>query len=93
MAPVRENSAVPGLKTPLLGSKDPVGGGSIDNGDTKTSPTPIKKTVAFTALYRYASRLDIFAMAVALIASLANGAAFPLLGLLFGSLLNALQGV
>ena len=83
MAPKSAEQA--GLKTPLISKVEA----------TAVNPaaeTAAKKAVPFTALYRYASYLDVVAMVIALISSLINGAAFPLLGILFGNLLNALQG-
>ena len=84
-----KNSEQASLKTPLIAKADSAASNPVATAAAAASPT---KAVPFTALYRYASSLDVFAMVIALISSFINGAAFPLLGILFGNLLNALQG-
>ena len=87
MAPKSAEQA--GLKTPLIAKVEATAVNPVAATAASSTPT---KAVPFTALYRYASYLDVVAMVIALISSLINGAAFPLLGILFGNLLNALQG-
>ena len=55
------------------------------------SAKPKKNAVTFSALFRYATPWDRIGMIIALLAALFNGGVFPLLGILFGQLLNALN--
>ena len=57
----------------------------------KKGPPPVP-SVSFTALFRYATPLDIVLNCVALLAAACGGIVFPLFAILFGSLLSAFNG-
>ncbi|KKK16836.1 hypothetical protein AOCH_000250 [Aspergillus ochraceoroseus] len=52
-----------------------------------------KAQVSFFGLYRYATRMDLFIIAVSILCSIAAGAALPLFTILFGSLASVFQDI
>lgn len=52
-----------------------------------------KVKISFFGLYRYASKLDLFIIAISALCAIVAGAAMPLFTILFGSLASAFQGI
>ena len=79
-----------------MGSAEPKSPLEVESAAPSVPPKVAKpekaKSVKYIELFRYATFGDRLALVIALLAALVNGAIFPILGILFGQLLNALNG-
>ncbi|POM64117.1 Multidrug resistance protein ABC Superfamily [Phytophthora palmivora] len=77
----------------------PKNGGTIDSGSSKNDSDPGSESVddntsfKFTQLYRYATPLDKFLLAVGIVTTGINGALFPLMAIVFGDVLTGFSSV
>ncbi|SPO37860.1 related to multidrug resistance protein 4 [Pseudozyma flocculosa] len=95
--PATSTSAAPQADTPSSkgpGGNDGDGGGGGDDDDDDEEQTPstwqrIKMTSNYLSLYRYADRTDYMLLAVGIVAAIGSGVPLPLIGILFGQLIDS----